>query len=76
MSFCFFPVSAGYPDGKHIERAGRGMQPGFGNMQVPGRSLCDRHGRAGALNAARIDASIDRSACQTNGAAGWLITVS
>jgi hypothetical protein len=42
-----FLKSAGHLDGKHIERAERGMQPGFGNMQVPGRSR-DRDGRAGA----------------------------
>lgn len=34
-----FLNSAVYLDGKLIERAARGIQPGFGNMQVPGRSL-------------------------------------
>jgi hypothetical protein len=35
MSFCFFLRERGASDGKRFDRAERGMEPNFRNMQVP-----------------------------------------
>jgi len=64
-----FLNSVRYLDGKLIEREEPGMQPSFGKMQVPERSLSRSRWPVQMLNAARIDAGIERGAWQTNGAA-------
>jgi hypothetical protein len=54
--------------GSSSSGAGRGMQLGFGNMQALGPSL-ESSMADQELNAARLDAGIERGAWQKSGAA-------
>jgi hypothetical protein len=66
MSFRSFPRQ-GIWMGSSSSGTGRGMEPGFGIMQALGRSL-ESSMADQELNAARLEAGIQRRAWQTSGA--------